>query len=103
MANPELKAEEAQLPAKEEEPDVEIDEQGVEDAEIIDDEDPDPEAINKEKAKFELKKLEAKKEGKVKNPEESGEEKCFDKMNADQLREELLCVSCCHNRKCMLI
>lgn len=99
--------------------DVKIDEEGVEDAEIIDDEE-DLEQIKMIKARFELKKMKSNLStpagsvhgSKMKNPEDSDASvpNSKQKTNLDlekddlySLKERLLCISCTVMPRCMLI
>ena len=113
--------------------DIKIDEEGVEDHEIIDDDEPDMSIINMNKVRFEMKKFEQKKvidsnlttpydsalNSKQKhhglsdqNPEDSSsvvgskvKKTCaeLNKEGVNELKERLTCVSCMENPRCMLI
>ena len=108
------------------------DEEGVEDHELIDDDEPDMSIINMNKVRFEMKKLEQQKtvDSNLTTPRDSAlnsKQKTFNdnpedlsssqlgskkkdpivpEINCDdheKLKERLLCVSCMQKPKCMLI
>ena len=111
--------------------DIKIDEEGVEDHEIIDDDEPDMNIINQNKIRFEMQKLNQQQEtvgSNLSTPLESAmnsKRKChghnpedsssvtgskvkitnaeLDKESIEQLKERLMCVSCLEKPKCMLI